>query len=76
MEFYMLRPWSLALSVTITWRDVLPYVSGSEINLSWRSFGLPAALTKQEGGAVAGNHRAMRGACTESLHLILEQRSE
>ena len=33
-------------------------------------------MGKQEGRAVAGNHRAMRGTCTESLHLILGQRSE
>jgi len=76
MEFYKLRPWSLALDATITWTGVLPYASGSEINLNWRSFGLSAALTKQEGRAVAGNHRAMRDACTESLHVILGQRSE
>jgi len=31
---------------------------------------------KQEGLAVAGNHRTMQSTCTESLHLILEQRSE
>jgi len=31
---------------------------------------------KQEGRAIAGNHCAMRGTCTESLHLILGQRSE
>jgi len=27
--------------------------------------------SQQEGRAVAGNHRAMQGACTESLLLIL-----
>jgi len=31
---------------------------------------------RQEGRAVTGNHSAMRGTCTESLNLILEQRSE
>jgi len=30
---------------------------------------------QQVGHAVAGNHRAMQGTCTESLHLILGQRS-
>jgi len=33
-------------------------------------------LYKQEGHAVAGNYRAMRDTCTESLQLILGQRSE
>jgi len=31
---------------------------------------------KQEGRAFAGNYRAMRDTCAESLHLILGQRSE
>jgi len=31
---------------------------------------------KQEGHAVAGNHRAMRGTCTKILYLILRQCSE
>jgi len=30
-------------------------------------------ILKQEGRAVAGNHRAMRCTCTESLHLIIGQ---
>jgi len=30
----------------------------------------------QESRAVAGNYRAMRGASTETLHLIIRQRSE
>jgi len=30
----------------------------------------------QEGRAVAGDYRGMQGTCTESLHLILGQRSE
>jgi len=34
------------------------------------------AYVKQEGRAVAGNYRAMRDTRTESLHLILGQRSE
>jgi len=35
-----------------------------------------AEFKRKEGRAVAGNHRAMQGTCTESLHLILGQRSE
>jgi len=53
-----------------------------------RDFGLQTIFTcaqklnlshgtkKQEGRAVAGNYRAMRGTCTESVYLILGQRSE
>jgi len=33
-----------------------------------------ARISQQEGRAVAGHHRTMRG--TESLHLILTHRSE
>jgi len=31
---------------------------------------------EQESRAVTGNYLAMRGTCTESLHLFLGQRSE
>jgi len=31
---------------------------------------------KQEGGVDTGNYSAMQETCTESLHLILGQRSE
>jgi len=34
------------------------------------------SFTKQEDRVVAGNHRAMQGTYTESLHLILGQLSE
>jgi len=30
-------------------------------------------VLKQEGRAVAGNHRVIQGTCTESLHLIIGQ---
>jgi len=33
-------------------------------------------ICQQESRAVAGNYRAMRDTCTESLNLILGQRSE
>jgi len=37
---------------------------------------MSAGLNKQEGLAVAGNYCTIHSTCTESLHLIIGQRSE